>query len=114
MAPMKKITIHWLHEQFACLEHRKLFRELYPKGINVCWKCFKEAQSQGLDVAWLREYVSDAEVERKIYEFFREAKTRAFPHLSRRFGPMWYNPDWEIAQLPNAALRILEADYAKQ
>lgn len=54
---MKKITANALLNRGACFSRVKQFMREYPKGCNVCWMCFKEAQEEGWPVAWLTEFL---------------------------------------------------------
>lgn len=100
---MEKITHRWLCEKGACEkgaceEQRKLFRKLYPKGISVCWQCFREAQNQGLDVRWLSYFA------RYHIAVPYSIRHRHFPELDHR------DPDghWEIPLVNVKTLKLLE------
>lgn len=102
---MKRITHRWLKEVRACEEQRLLFKELYPRGISVCWKCFREAQNKGLDVDWLAGVVS--------YEAYCELedtpilRNKRFPKLETKYDYV----NW-IVTIRNAAfLKRLEKAF---
>lgn len=102
---MKRITHAWLKKIDACPEQRELFRELYPNGAEVCWKCFQEAQRKGLDVDFLAcqlTYHEWSELQDIPY-----LEPKFFPKLAERF-PNNHNQKWEIDQLSAKALRLLE------
>lgn len=51
---MKKITKEILLSTGACFSQVRDFVRAYPNGCEVCWMCFKEAQSKhNLPVGWL-------------------------------------------------------------
>jgi hypothetical protein len=105
---MKKITKTWLKRQGACRDQLKLFTELYPEGIEVCWKCAQEAQRKGLDISWLMWVVSHSAY-RELVDFYTDAPVKSFPKLAKRFG-VPFNA-WDINILPGKALRILEKAF---
>lgn len=99
---MKKITHNFLREYEACEHQRKLFRELYPKGIEVCWKCFQEAQSKGLEVYWLARF-TDQSIQLSI-ACAAQIHCRRFPHLNDRDS----TGAWDIPVLSVRGLKLLE------
>lgn len=111
---MKKITLRWLQKNKACIEQRKLFRNLYPNGIPVCWKCFQEAQRKGLDVFWLRNLISPAMAAFTIKEMHRLPPSKYFPELAQKYLSLnknklqFYYPNWPIHQTSNEFLKELE------
>jgi hypothetical protein len=105
---MKKITKAWLKKHDACRDARKLFAELYPTGIEVCWKCFREAQEKGLDVAWLIDFISQTPF-LKIQRRVKTYSIRKFPALEERF-----NCEWTVLVLPSQALKILEKAFLEE
>lgn len=106
---MKKITKTWLKLQGVCKDHLKLFTELYPNGIEVCWKCFGEAQRKGLDVSWLMWHIAN-EPYREVLPLYVDAPLKEFPKLTKRFSRDSTGP-WEINILPKKALQILEKSF---
>jgi hypothetical protein len=96
---MNKITHSFLRKEGACGWQRKLFRELYPKGIPVCWKCFQEAQSKGLEVYWL-----DRVTDQPLLIASLRSHCRRFPHLNDR-DP---SGTWDIPVLSVKGLKLLE------
>jgi hypothetical protein len=95
---MKKITHNWLEVRGACQHQRKLFKELYPQGIPVCWKCFREAQSKGLEVYWLSHFT---DLRLTLYFYIKD---RDFPKLADKY----HLTEWLIWVLDAKALRMLE------
>jgi hypothetical protein len=105
---LKKITHYFLYKNEACPYHRKLFRELYPNGIEVCWKCFKKAQSQGLEVYWLNRFVANLYVKNIICG--GALQFRKFPKLADRFGL----DSWETFAVSDKGLKLLEEELLKR
>jgi len=103
---MKRITHNWLKKRGACSKHRKLFKELYPNGIDVCWKCFQEAQRKGLDVSWL------AHATLKAYDAIDNqfGRNKHFRHLGHRID-LPYSKGWWTTMLRLRGLKLLEKAF---
>lgn len=80
-----KITLEMLENLGACQQHRNIFAEIYPDGVEVTEDAAVMAVRAGLDVTWLAGRLLNApawkayrEACAKAWETYKEACAKAF------------------------------------